>query len=71
MYDKWFQHLEKGKLADAVFLDTSAGFDVINHFLLLKKLLSMGLVKKQFFGLAVVLQGKVSVLKSNKKCLMH
>ena len=38
IYDKWLNHLEKGKLAGALFLDLSAGFDVINHSLLLKKL---------------------------------
>ena len=36
--DIWLQHLDKGKLASALFLDLSAGFDVINHPILLDKM---------------------------------
>ena len=38
MFDLWLQHLDKGHLAAALFLDLSAGFDVINHRILLKKM---------------------------------
>ena len=38
MFDIWLQHLDKGKLASALFLDLSAGFDVINHEILLQKM---------------------------------
>ena len=38
IHDIWLQHMDKGKLASAVFLDLSAGFDVINHNILLKKM---------------------------------
>ena len=31
MFDIWLKHLDKGNLAAALFLDLSAGFDVINH----------------------------------------
>ena len=55
IYDKWLKHLEKGKLSGALFLDLSVVFDVINHTLLLKKWLSIYLVKNQFFGSAVTL----------------
>ena len=36
--DIWLQHLDKGKLASVLFLDLSAGFDVINHPILLDKM---------------------------------
>ena len=36
--DIWLQHLDKGKLSAALFLDLSAGFDVINHQVLLLKM---------------------------------
>ena len=32
------KHLDRGNLAAALFLDLSAGFDVVDHSLLLKKL---------------------------------
>ena len=38
MLDIWLQPLDKGKLAAALFLDLSAGFDVINHKILLRKM---------------------------------
>ena len=38
MFDIWLQHLDNGKLASALFLDLSAGFDVINHEILLQKM---------------------------------
>ena len=38
MFDIWLQHLDKGKLSSALFLDLSAGFDVVNHEILLKKM---------------------------------
>ena len=38
IFDIWLQHLDKGKLSAALFLDLSAGFDVINHELLLLKM---------------------------------
>ena len=37
-YDIWLKHLDKGKLASALFLDLSAGFNVINHEILLLKM---------------------------------
>ena len=36
--DIWLQQLDKGKLSSALFLDLSAGFDVINHDILLMKM---------------------------------
>ena len=36
--DIWLKHIDKGKLAAALFLDLSAGFDVINHRILLLKM---------------------------------
>ena len=36
--DIWLKHLDNGKLASALFLDLSAGFDVINHGILLSKM---------------------------------
>ena len=38
MVDTWLQSIDDGKIVAALFLDLSAGFDVINHELLLKKL---------------------------------
>ena len=38
MVDIWLKALDKGKLSAALFLDLSAGFDVINLELLIKKL---------------------------------
>ena len=38
MVDTWLQSLDDGKIVSALFLDLSAGFDVINHQLLLRKL---------------------------------
>ena len=38
MLDVWLQSLDDNKIVGALFLDLSAGFDVINHELLLKKL---------------------------------
>ena len=38
MFDIWLQHIDKGKLSSALFLDLSAGFDVVNHEILLKKM---------------------------------
>ena len=38
LYDVWLQHLDKGKLSAAIFLDLSAGFDVIDLRLLLLKM---------------------------------
>ena len=38
MFDIWLKHLDKGNLAAALFLDLSAGFDVINHRILLLKM---------------------------------
>ena len=38
MLDIWLQHLDKGDLSSALFLDLSAGFDVINHEILLMKM---------------------------------
>ena len=38
MVDTWLKHLEDGEIVAALFLDLSAGFDVINHEILLKKL---------------------------------
>ena len=38
MVDTWIQSLDDGKIGSVLFLDLSAGFDVINHNLLLKKL---------------------------------
>ena len=38
MIDTWLQSLEKGKIVSTLLLDLSAGFDIINHSLLLKKL---------------------------------
>ena len=38
MYDVWLQALDEGKMAAVLFLDLSAGFDVVNHQILLKKL---------------------------------
>ena len=38
MFDLWLQHLDKGNLSSALFLDLSAGFDVINHRILLMKM---------------------------------
>ena len=38
MMDTWLQSLDDGKIVATLFLDLSAGFDVINHDLLIKKL---------------------------------
>ena len=38
MLDIWLKHLDKGKLVSALFLELSAGFDVINHSILLEKM---------------------------------
>ena len=38
LHDTWLQHLDKGKLSAAIFLDLSAGFDVIDLPLLLLKM---------------------------------
>ena len=38
MLDIWLQHLDKGDLSSALFLDLSTGFDVINHEILLMKM---------------------------------
>ena len=38
MYDVWLQALDEGNMAAVLFLDLSAGFDVVNHEILLKKL---------------------------------
>ena len=38
LIDIWLKHLDKGKLSAALFLDLSAGFDVIDHEILLKKM---------------------------------
>ena len=38
MLDLWLKSIDNGKLVAALFLDLSAGFDVINHDLLLDKL---------------------------------
>ena len=38
MFDLWLQRLDKGYLAAALFLDLSAGFDVISHRILLMKM---------------------------------
>ena len=38
MFDLWLKHIYKGNLASALFLDLSAGFDVINHRMLLLKM---------------------------------
>ena len=38
MIDTWLQSLDKGKIVSTLLLDLSAGFDIINHSLLLKKL---------------------------------
>ena len=38
MVDTWLQSLDGGKIVSTLFLDLSAGFDVINHELLLRKL---------------------------------
>ena len=38
IYDIWLQSLDKGNMAAALFLDLSAGFDVIDHDILIKKL---------------------------------
>ena len=38
MFDIWLKHLDKGHLTAALFLDLSAGFDVINHRILLMKM---------------------------------
>ena len=37
-YDIWLKHIDQGKLASALFLDLSAGFDIINHEILLQKM---------------------------------
>ena len=42
MVDTWLQSLDDGKIVAALFLDLSAGFDVINHKLLLEKLQRYG-----------------------------
>ena len=36
--DGWLQHLDNQKLVAGLFLDLSAGFDIINHRILLKKM---------------------------------
>ena len=36
--DSWLLHLDKGKLVAGLFLDLSAGFDIINHSILLQKM---------------------------------
>ena len=38
MMDVWLKSIDRGKLVAALFLDLSAGFDVINHDLLINKL---------------------------------
>ena len=38
MFDIWLKHLDKGNLASALFLDLSAGYDFINHGILLLKM---------------------------------
>ena len=38
MVDTWIQSLDEGKIVSALLLEVSAGFDVINHYLLMKKL---------------------------------
>ena len=38
MYDTWIQALDDKKMAAVLFLDLSAGFDVVNHNILLRKL---------------------------------
>ena len=38
MFDVWLQALDEGKMAAVLFLDLSAGFDVVNQQILLRKL---------------------------------
>ena len=38
LYDLWMQALDSGQFAAALFLDLSAGFDVVNIPILLSKL---------------------------------
>ena len=38
LFDIWLKHLDKGKLSAALFLDLTAGFDVIDHNILLLKM---------------------------------
>ena len=38
MYDIWLKSIDNGKMAAVLFLDLSAGFDVVNHDILIRKL---------------------------------
>lgn len=42
MTDKWLREIERKKIVGAVLLDFSAAFDIIDHNLLLKKLVCYG-----------------------------
>ena len=43
LYDLWIKALDSGQFAAALMLDLSAGFDVVNHHILLSKLSMYGL----------------------------
>ena len=42
MYDTWVEAMDKGEATGVMFLDMSAAFDLVNHSVLLKKLLLYG-----------------------------
>ena len=43
MLEKWKEALDKGNFVDAIFMDLSKAFDILNHDRLIKKLEVYGL----------------------------
>ena len=67
IYDVWMKHLDGGKLTGALFLDLSAGFDVIDHSLLLRKLSHYGFTEETINWFRSYLTGRHQCVQVESK----